>query len=228
MYKQKLIEDLKRFLKYVNDTRVYTGIPSGGYKPEEYKKFAPGTVSPYWDYEELEIQFIESLIQWAETGIVVGRPLVGEQAIKIKINTLHSLMLEKDIDKYDSLFIANIYRGIEILLALQVKKNWKTIYCTCLCDVYESLVKGFFVDQNISFQHIRLCIMPLNIFKDNNILMICNGEGAHGIAQYINDPKITRIIKEGKVVDQTQPWGNHNWLDSFDQDFIDLQNQVRK
>jgi hypothetical protein len=226
MYKQKLLEDLKLFLKYIHKTRLTTGIPSGGYKPEEYKKFPPNTVSHYWDYEDVEIQTVEALIQWAETGVVTGRQLVGEQAIKIKINTLHSLILEPNIDKYDSLFIANVYRGIEILLALQVKKNCKTIYCTCLCDTYEKLIKEFFSDQNIALQHIRLCVMPLNVFKDNSTLMICNGEGAHGIAQYINDPKITRIIKEGKIVDQSQPWENHNWLDTFDKDFISLQERV--
>lgn len=229
MYKQVLAAELKRFLDYIHKSRLYTGIPAWGYKPEDLAKFPPGTpgIGPYSDCEDLEIQFIEAFIQWAETDRIVSTSLVSEQSVKIRINTLHSLMLEPDINKYESLFIGQIYRGIDLLLALQVKKNWKTIYCTSLFDVYYDVLKGFFPEQNFDFNHIRLCIMSPQVLKENNILMILNNEGAHGIENYINDPKVTRIIKEGKVVDQTKHWNEHNWQGNFEGEFNDLHTRAK-
>jgi hypothetical protein len=226
--KSKTITDLKRYLNFCNNTRLTKedGIACTGYTQEEIDKFpkdAPG-IHPYWDDEMESVQVAEGLLEWCETGIFPNNLNLCWNTFKCKINLIHYITLNPQF-KY--LIIGECGRGIEALLALCVRNDWKKIYCFDFRGIYKKLVDEFFKDDRIIFLEQQSCYFDLDLLTEDHYMLVLTHSLPHSLKHFINESKIKMIIKEGVLVDQTKHWREHQPLEIINQVYEDLENQVK-
>lgn len=229
MNNQHLKTELSRFLEFSKQTRLTKadGISSCGYTEEELKKYPPDSpgIHPYWDDEMENIQMAESLIEWAETGVIPHKPgLNGQLYCKLRINFINYLRLNP---QFEVLLAGEALRGLDILLALGIKKDWKRIYCYDKNQVYRKLIADFFQDERIVFFEIESCKFKLDELKEDNILMVLSGAMPHALHHFIDCPKIKMIIKEGVLVDQSKNWKEHDPMRCLDRVYAELSEKVQ-
>jgi len=115
----------------------------------------------------------------------------------VKLNTIESLNKVKD--SADNLFICEVGRGLDILVASTVK-NWSEIICYDYYD-YEPLLQSFFASESITF-----ILSDSEVFDfskiDKKVILIANcinSISLDKITNYKND-NIVHIIWNGELV----------------------------
>lgn len=125
-------------------------------------------------------------------------------ASNFKLRTLE--MLEKIKDKANCLFVGEVGRGLDILIAESIKK-WDLIYCydqvnydKHLCDLFGDRIKFTkTITKNFNLSNIEECIMILNTNTTLDIESLVKNMGEQ-INRYIRCDKIKNIILNGEII----------------------------
>jgi hypothetical protein len=211
--KSKLISELERYVDFVHKTRltIKDGISACGFKKEEFEKFPPGTpgIHPYWDAEMWQLQDANELLNWFKYGKNKSDKYIHIYQglhLKFRIAYLNYLMLNP---QYKTLLICECGRGMEILLALCARDNWKKIYCYDIVPAFEKIIKDFFKDERIVFynKHSRDVetgtTFQLDVLKEDDVIAVWTSTNLCELAEEIFlNPKIKMFIYNGVEVDK--------------------------
>jgi hypothetical protein len=223
-----LISDLERYIEFCHKTRLTKedGIACAGYTQEEIDKFPPNApgIHPYWDDEMESVQVAEGLLEWAKTGVIPFNKNLYINTFPCKINLINYIKLNP---QFKHLIVGECGRGIEALLALHTRNDWKKIYCFDFRGVYKKLIDEFFNDERIVFLEQQSCYFDFELIPEDNLMLVLTHSLPHSLKHFIDWPKVKLIIKEGVAVDQSKHWREHKPEETYTQVFEDLQNQVR-
>jgi hypothetical protein len=105
-------------------------------------------------------------------------------------------VLSQKKDSADSLLIAEIGRGLDIIFALLIKE-WKTIYCYDQFD-YEKYLNEYFLECNIVYSTVRSKAFDVSMISEPCIMISNMSKMEEHDYKIFEDCKyITHIIKDG-------------------------------
>jgi hypothetical protein len=108
-------------------------------------------------------------------------------------------VLSQKKDCADSLLIAEVGRGLDIIFALMIKE-WKTIYCYDQFD-YEKYLKGYFSECKIIYSISRSKSYDTSIIKESTIMISTMSKMELEDYKLFEDCKyITQIIRDGVLI----------------------------
>ena len=234
--KDKVISELERFTQFSKDTQLSRDcgddFSTSGHKIDvflSYPKDAPG-IGLYWDSEIESLMTAQLLLIYFKEDVDIKkdgfpRLLHFPNYIKIKINTLNYILLNKECE---NLIVGETNRGVELLVILAARNDWGKIYCYDERASYGKLIKEFFNDDRITWHNQTTCSYDFDLLKEDNYLLVLNHSLGWGSKHWVTCPKVKMIIKDGIIVDPTQHWKSHMPQDRVDKVFEELQIEVEK
>jgi hypothetical protein len=192
--------ELERFKKFCIATELK---PSDGI--EEC-----GHGADYYTSEMFTIDSIDGLIFWILNGYCPESPetkIAPYIDVKIKLAEI----LEHKATRYKNLYVCEVGRGLEILLAMFFNCNFESIVCYDHNPVYGALIKQFFKDDKIKFfrassqlsesEQDGRCdnLLPPKPLPDT-LLIWDHGNRLSVASKYLNDSNVCLAILNGVCV----------------------------
>lgn len=193
--------DYRNFIKHVKNNLL----------PDDYPQEKCGIGKKHWTADMWTIGVSECMIVGEENYNPQERIYkIYKNNIIVASNLKKSMIekLNKVKDSTDYLLVAEVGRGLDILIANNIKK-WKKIYCYDHVD-YNRYLKNYFVNEDIRFtaspttvfdttQLKEKCIMLLNTNIKHEINALIKKMGKP-IQRFINSDKILHIILNGEII----------------------------
>jgi hypothetical protein len=230
--KNKLISELERYIDFIHKTRLTQkdGISASGHPHEEFIKYPPGTpgIHEYWDSEMWQLQDADEVLNWFKYGKNTSDKYVHlfqGRNLKFRLNYMNYLFLNPS---YNTLYIAECGRGMEILLALAVKNTWNKIFCTDIVPAFGKILKDFFNDERIVFYNIKNENFDLNNLQDDTIAILSPGGYGEESERLYRHPNVKMLILNGiKVSSGLNSVLDHRQsLENIDIVYDELKNNV--
>ena len=121
------------------------------------------------------------------------------EAVWIKLR-MHEILSDV-ADMAPNLFIAEIGRGLDLLLALTVKSAWHRIRCYDLVDLHREALISFFSDHTVEFLRADSREFDFGTIGDNTILVASQHNiPPSAIEQILRNEQIVCAIVDGELL----------------------------